>query len=283
MTDKPVSIAVVGSVNVDIFARVENFPEPGETVTNARVDRCPGGKGGNQAMAARRLGADVYMLACVGDDPQAGQSVADLRAEGVNLEFCRKLEGVATGMALITVASSGENQIVVAPGANAAFKPDYLELPKTDAIITQLEIPMDTVLKAATANDSFFCLNAAPAKIVPREVLKHVDLLVVNEIEEKVLGENLSGFQGLLVTTYGSKGAVLRHDGAEIANSTPPAINVIDTTGCGDAFTAALTVGIVSGLEPQAALDQACVVGALTATKPGAQSSPQLSEVLALA
>ena len=132
MTDKPASIAVVGSVNVDIIATVPNFPEPGETVTNAVVNRYPGGKGGNQAMAARRLGAEVYMLACVGDDPQADQAVADLRAEGVNLEFCRRLENVASGMALITVAASGENQIVVAPGANAAFKPDYLELPKTD-------------------------------------------------------------------------------------------------------------------------------------------------------
>ena len=279
MTDKPVSIAVVGSVNVDIFARVQDFPEPGETVTNAVVDRCPGGKGGNQAMAARRLGASVYMLACTGDDPQGDQSISDLRAAGVNLKYCRRLDNTPTGLALITVSASGENQIVVAPGANAAFKVEYLELPETDAIIAQLEIPMATVLKTATANKSFFCLNAAPAKVVPRQVLDHVDLLVVNEIEEKTLGDNLSGFQGLLATTYGAQGAVLRQAGQEIASSKPPVINVVDTTGCGDAFTAALTVGIISGLGSQAALDQACVVGALTATKPGAQSSPFLAEI----
>jgi ribokinase len=279
MTDMPISVAVVGSVNVDIFARVENFPEPGETVTNATVDRCPGGKGGNQAMAARRLGADVYMIACRGDDPQGDQSIADLRAAGVNLDYCRTLVDTPTGMAFITVAASGENQIVVAPGANAAFKPEYLELPETDAIIAQLEIPMETVLRAATANDSFFCLNAAPAKPVPREVLDHVDLLVVNEIEEQTLGKNLDGFSGLLATTYGAQGAKLSRAGQEIARSSPPVVNVVDTTGCGDAFTAALTVGIVGGLSHQAALDQACVVGALTATKPGAQSSPQLADL----
>jgi len=168
---------------------------------------------------------------------------------------------------------------VVAPGANAAFQPDFLELPKTDAIIAQLEIPMETVFKAATANDSFFCLNAAPAKVVPREILDLVDLLVVNEVEAEILEENLAGFNGLLATTYGAKGAVLSQAGKEIASAKPPAIKVVDTTGAGDAFTAALTVGLVSGLKPQTALSQACVVGALTTTKSGAQSSPSLAEI----
>jgi ribokinase len=106
-----------------------------------------------------------------------------------------------------------------------------------------------------------------------------VDLLVVNEIEEQTLGKNLDGFSGLLATTYGAQGAKLSRAGQEIARSSPPVVNVVDTTGCGDAFTAALTVGIVGGLSHQAALDQACVVGALTATKPGAQSSPSQSEL----
>ena len=279
MTKSPVTIVVVGSVNIDIIARVEKFPMPGETVTNAEVIRCPGGKGGNQAMAARRLGAKVYMLACVGDDPQAEQSIADLLAEGVDVQSCRKLEGTATGMALVTVSASGENQIVVAPGANAAFKPEYLQLPPADAVIAQLEIPMETVYKAAVSSDAFFCLNAAPAKVVPRKVLDVVDLLVVNEVEAEMLGESLEGFQGLLATTYGARGAVLTQTGIELARSKPPVINVVDTTGAGDAFTAALTVGLVSGLEPQTALDQACVVGARAATRPGAQSSPTKAEV----
>lgn len=279
MANKSVSIAVVGSVNVDLFATVKDFPVAGETVTNATLHRYPGGKGANQAMAAHRLGASVYLVACLGDDAVAEEATANLRAEGVDLSYCRHLKGVNTGFAIVVVAASGENRIVVAPGANAAFKPEYLELPETDAIIAQLEIPMVTVLKAATTNGRFFCLNAAPAKPVPGEVLDNVDLLVINEVEAQTLGEDLSGFRGLLATTYGASGATLSQSGKEIANSMPPSVKVVDTTGAGDAFTAALTVGLVNGLEPQAALDRACVVGALTTTKPGAQSSPNLAEL----
>jgi ribokinase len=281
MNNAGVTIAVVGSVNVDIVARVHEFPRPGETVTNAVVNRYPGGKGGNQAMAARRLGAKVYMLACVGDDPQAEQSIADLNSVGVHTANCRALDDISTGLALITVAASGENQIVVAPGANAAFKPEYLNLPPCDAVIAQLEVPIDTVLKAATTSDAFFCLNAAPAKPVPKEVLEHVDLLVVNEVEAEALGDVLANFQGLLAKSLGASGAEMSKNGKVIARSAPPEVDVLDTPGAGDAFTAALTVGLVSGLEPQAALDQACLVGALTVTKPGAQSSPTLAELTA--
>jgi ribokinase len=184
---------------------------------------------------------------------------------------------------MIVVTESGENQIVVAPGANAAFDAQHLEVPQTDASIAQLEVPIDTILKAARTNNNFFCLNAAPAKPVPHELLEHVDLLVVNEIEAQALGKELDIYQGLLASTYGAKGAVLSRNGKQIAEAKPPKVNVVDTTGAGDAFTAALTVALVSGMEPQAALEHACVVGALTTTKMGAQSSPLLEIVQALA
>ncbi len=180
------------------------------------------------------------------------------------------------------VNADGENQIVVAPGANAAFDAEQLELPATDASIAQLEIPFETILAAASRDDGFFCLNAAPAKPVPRELLEHVDLLVVNEIEARALGEELGSYQGLLATTYGGEGAVLSRQGVEIARALPPRVSVVDTTGAGDAFTAALTVALVSGIPAQEALEQACVVGALATTKMGAQSSPTLAEVKAL-
>ncbi len=177
---------------------------------------------------------------------------------------------------MIVVTQAGENQIVVAPGANAVFDAEHLVVPETDAIIAQLEVPIETILKAAGSGDSFFCLNAAPAKPVPHELLEHVDLLVVNEIEAETLGQELDVYTGLLAITYGGEGAVLSRGGQQVASARPPKVDVVDTTGAGDAFTAALTVALVSGMAPQAALEQACVVGALTTTKMGAQSSPRM-------
>lgn len=274
-----ISIAVIGSINLDIVAHVKDFPQPGETVTNAVVSRFPGGKGANQAVAAHRLGASVFMVGRVGNDPTADEALKTLRAEGIDLSFCKSLQNHSTGLALIVVTRAGENQIVVAPGANAAFDAAHLEFPVTDACIAQLEVPVETILKAARANNNFFCLNAAPVKPVPHELLEHVDLLVVNEIEARALGSELDDFQGLLANTFGAKGAELSRNGVQIARAKPPKVNVVDTTGAGDAFTAALTVGLVSGLEPQAALEQACVVGALATTKMGAQSSPTLIDI----
>ncbi len=274
-----ISIAIIGSINLDIVASVKKFPQPGETITNATVNRFPGGKGANQALAAHRLGAKVYMVGRVGDDPLADEATQTLRQEGVDLSYCKVLEACSTGLALIVVSESGENQIVVAPGANAVFNAEDLELPETDAIIAQLEVPVETILKAAVDNDSFFCLNAAPAKPVPDELLQHVDLLVVNEIEAQTLGAELDSFTGLLATTYGGAGAELKQHGKLIAKAKPPTVAVIDTTGAGDAFTAALTVALVSGKQPQAALEYACIAGALTTTKMGAQSSPLAVEL----
>ena len=274
-----ISIAVIGSINLDIVAHVKDFPQPGETVTNAVVSRFPGGKGANQAVAAHRLGASVFMVGRVGNDAHARDALQVLRQEGVDLSYCKTLENQATGFAMIVVNETGENQIVVAPGANAAFDAAHLEFPETDACIAQLEVPIETILKAARANNNFFCLNAAPVKPVPHELLEHVDLLVVNEIEARALGSELDDFQGLLASTYGARGAVLSRNGVQIAKARPPKVNVVDTTGAGDAFTAALTVGLVSGLEPHVALEQACAVGALATTKMGAQSSPTQIEV----
>ena len=276
---KAITIAVIGSINLDIVARVKAFPKPGETITNATVNRFPGGKGANQALAAHRLGASVFMVGRVGDDPVADEALHTLREEGVDLSYCQTLQGTSTGLAMIVVTPAGENQLVVAPGANAAFDAQHLVVPDSDAIIAQLEVPIDTILKAATGSDSFFCLNAAPAKPVPHVLLEQVDLLIVNEIEAQSLGKELDIYTGLLAITYGSEGAVLSRAGQQVAKAKPPKVDVVDTTGAGDAFTAALTLALVSGIEPQAALERACLVGALTTTKMGAQSSPLAAEV----
>ena len=276
-----ISVAIVGSANLDMIARVRTFPKPGETVSDAQLSRFPGGKGGNQALACRRLGAEVYLLACVGQDPAAGEALASLEAEGVLLDHCRRLPRAHTGLAMILVSDDGENQIVVAPGANAAFTPELLNLPLTDAVIAQLEVPLPTILKAAHATDAFFCLNAAPARAVPKEVLNHTDLLVVNEIEAQHLADTLPAYRGLLAVTLGSRGAVLSHYGKEIARAKPPEVRVLDTTGAGDAFTAALTLALVAGIHESEALHLACRAGAYCATRPGAQTAPDWQELLA--
>lgn len=275
-----ISVAVVGSVNLDIVARVPRFPEPGETISDARVTRHPGGKGGNQALAARRLGAEVHLLACLGEDSMAAEALATLEAEGVDLAGCHYLPGSPTGLALILVSAEGENQIVVAPGANADFTPDLLDLPPCDAVIAQLEVPMATILQAATSTRGFFCLNAAPARPVDEAVLERTDLLVVNELEARSLEASLSNYRGLLAITLGARGAVLRRSGATVARARPPVIETVDTTGAGDAFTAALTVALVNGLPAAQALELACRAGALCATRPGAQSAPTAAEIL---
>ena len=278
--NREISIAVIGSVNLDIVARTRRFPQPGETITNAVVKRFPGGKGANQALAAHRLGASVYMVGRVGSDPLADEALQTLRDEGVNLSYCNALDDHATGLAMIIVTESGENQIVVAPGANAAFDAKHLNMPEADACIAQLEVPIETILKAARGSRGFFCLNAAPARPVPHELLELVDLLVVNEIEAQTLGSELDIYRGLLATTYGGEGAVLSRNGEQLASAKPPKVDVVDTTGAGDAFTAALVVALVGGMEPQTALEHACVVGALTTTKMGAQSSPEAKHLL---
>ncbi len=185
MTD----ILVIGSVNLDLSASIARLPGPGETVTGAKLSRFPGGKGANQALAARRLGADVRLVACVGDDAFADEALALLSEGGVDLSGLQRLEGEATGIALIAVSAAGENQIVVAPGANAIMSADDLYLGKADALICQLEIPGAVIAHAADQFDGFFCANLAPAREIDVTILQRADLVVVNETEAAWYGE----------------------------------------------------------------------------------------------
>lgn len=266
-----VSVAVVGSVNLDIVAAVAKLPRAGETVTGATLNRYPGGKGANQALAARLLGADVTLIARVGDDPDAELALAALREGGVDLAQLSVSRQAATGTALIAVASSGENHIVVAPGANQFL--ELTQLPAADALICQLEVPEKTVAKAARSFEGFFVINLAPAKRVDVGILQRADLVVVNESEADWYGASLAACGGMVAKTYGANGAELLKDGDVIAVAKPPAIDVVDTTAAGDAFTAALTVAMVERQAAQDALRFACAAGAAACTKPGAQPS----------
>ncbi len=276
-------IIVVGSVNLDLSATVARLPEPGETITGASLSRFPGGKGANQALAARRLGAEVQLLACVGDDGAAAEALALLREDGVDLSRLQVLADSPTGIALICVAPSGENQIVVAPGANAAMDPGTLMFGSADALICQLEVPTDVIARAASEFRGFFCANLAPAREIDATVLQRADLVIVNETEADWYGDTLEACGGLVATTYGSRGASLRRGGELIAEAGPPAVTAVDTVGAGDAFTAALTVALVEGMAPPDALRFACAAGAAAATRAGAQPSlPTRAEVESL-
>ena len=249
-----VELTVVGSINLDFSVRVDRLPRPGETVTGREFRRGPGGKGANQAVAASRLGAKVTMIGAVGDDELAGEALSGLRAAGVELDVERKGQ---TGIALIYVDSAGENEIAVFPGANGEVTPRAVE----GAVLCQLEIP-DAVVLAAAAKAEFFALNAAPARVLDVEP----DLLVVNELEHEIVSRGK-----LVAVTHGAEGATLFEGGREVARAAAPKVEVVDSTGAGDAFTAALVVSLLEGLDRQEALERACAVGAEAATRLGAQ------------
>ena len=264
----PPRITVVGSVNLDLVAQVERLPEPGETVGGATFSRVPGGKGANQAVACARLGAEVTMIAAVGEDPFAAEALAGLRDADVTLAL--QTSEQPTGVAVIQVDATGETTIAVAPGANGALA--GVELPQHDAVLAQLEVPDEAVLAAWEQCIGMFCLNAAPA----RRIEVDADLTVVNRHELDALARR----DALVALTLGAEGAVLLDDGVEIARALPPPVEAVDGTAAGDAFTACLLVSLLEGRAEQEALTRACAAGAVAASRFGAQPSlPTADEV----
>lgn len=275
-----VALTVVGSINLDFVATAASLPAPGETVTGATLARHPGGKGANQALAARRLGAAVQLIGATGKDGMADEALGLLRQGGVDLWGVTVRPEQASGVALIAVSAEGENQIIVAPGANAAVAPGDLPNTLEGDLILQLELPVDTVAAAAERATGFVALNLAPAAAVPQALLDRADLLIVNETEAAFYGERLHQSPGLVAVTLGGAGARLFKDGQELAHARPPPVTVVDTTGAGDCFVAALTVALLEGRSPADALTFACTAGALAVTRPGAQPSlPTRAEV----
>ena len=273
-------IAVVGSINLDLVGFCERLPRPGETVTDAELERVPGGKGANQAVAAARLGADVRFIGCVGDDEFGPLARTGLDEAGVDLRGLQVVDE-PTGVALILVDAGGENQIVVAPGANRKLRPGSFTLGETDAVLCQLEIPVETVAAAAEQASGMFCLNAAPARTVPADVLERADLIVANSFELDALGSSPLG--GLFALTLGREGALLLEAGEEVARAAPPEVKAVDGTAAGDAFCACLVVSLLEGRRYDESLERACAAGAIAASRPGAQPSlPTAAEVDAL-
>lgn len=276
------TVTVVGSVNLDLVATLPRLPAPGESLTASGLARIPGGKGANQALAVRRLGLEVGLVAAVGDDPEADLALGLLRAEGVGLDGLQRVGG-PTGLALINVDTAGETTIVVVPGANATLRIEAEDVAGADAVLTVLEVPDHAVAAAAAHSTGLFVLNAAPARPVSPEVLRRADLVVVNSAEYAAVS-GLNAARAVAVT-QGVRGAVLLRDGREVARAAPPAVRAVDGTAGGDAFIGAAVAGLVQGLEDGQLLARACAAGALAATRHGAQPSlptaAEIDEVLA--
>ncbi|MFY1676967.1 MULTISPECIES: ribokinase [unclassified Streptomyces] len=292
-------LLVVGSANADLVVGVERRPAAGETVLGSDLVVHPGGKGANQAVAAARLGARTALLARVGDDDHGGMLLDSLRSAGVDTEGVL-VGGAPTGVALITVDPSGDNSIVVSPGANARLTPgDVREasrlLGTSRVVSAQSEIPPETVLEVVRKlpPGGRFVLNPSPPHPLPREVSAACDPLIVNEHEARVLlgdaraGEGPEAWaRGLLgtgarsvVVTLGAEGAlVATPDG--VTRIPPVRVAAVDTTGAGDAFTAALAWRLSAGARLEEAAAYAARVGAWAVTRAGAQASyPSAREI----
>jgi len=294
-------ILVVGSLNMDLVLRVARLPRPGETVLGEAYETHPGGKGANQAVAAARLGGRVRMLGRIGEDGFGRTLKASLAQEGVDVTWVQETPG-PSGAAFILVDPTGQNQIAVAPGANARLAPG--DLPETafreaEVLLLQLEIPLETVAQAVALGrkaGSRILLNAAPAQKLPPAIWQGVDLLLVNEVEAAQLAESspprtpeealdlarrLRELVPQVVLTLGGQGAVW--SGEEESHLPAFAVRAVDATAAGDAFAGALAVALAEGMSMRAALRFASAAGALATTRPGAQPSlPFRSEVEAL-
>lgn len=262
-------LCVVGSVNADITVSVVELPKAGETILGHGLRRDAGGKGANQATAAARLSdARVRMIGAVGDDPDGQAMLQNLMDAGVDASGIW-LGEEPTGMALITVDSHSENHIVVVPGANAAVGIDGVTFDADEAVLAQLEIPLETVEALATAVPGFLAINAAPASHLSARLIERADLIIVNETEYAALPEVASA--RLVAVTHGSAGAIMLERGVQVASAAAPKVSAVSSVGAGDAFCAALTLAVHAGWDYEDALRAACAVGADAVTHLGAQ------------
>jgi ribokinase len=288
-------IVVVGSVNTDMVIKGKRLPGPGETVSGGSFLMAGGGKGANQAVAAARLGAEITLVAKVGKDTLGDQAIENFRREGILTDCILQSANDATGVALILVDDAGENLISVASGANHALTPAEIDrqaerIRGADMLVLQLETPLDTVFRAAKiAADAGVpvILNPAPAAPLPDKLLACVTYLTPNETETELLtgvavrdedsarqaAERLlaAGTRHVIVT-LGAKGAQMTDStGSVLVPSTP--VDAVDTTAAGDAFNGGLACALAGGMALEQAVRQACLVGALSATRLGAQPS----------
>ena len=276
-------ILTFGSINVDLIVPVPYLPQPGETILGGNYALLPGGKGANQALAARRAGSEVVLAGAVGKDSFAEIALDLLRRGGVDLHLVRVVEQQPTGCAAIMVSDAGENAIAVAPGANASVLADQVPDELLDAntvFVAQMEVPLaetEALIRRVRLCGGRCLLNMAPALQFDLGLLSEIDLLVANEREAATLEADLPGLgrrlRQALVVTRGARGASVFLRDATSLEVPALAIEPVDTTGAGDAFTGVLAAGIDEGLPLAAALRRASAAGALACLARGAQSA----------
>ncbi len=295
------SIVVVGSSNTDMVVRLPRLPNKGESIIGGEFVMPAGGKGANKAVAAARLGAQVTFVARLGQDVFGDTALAGFRKEGIITDYITRDPQAPSGVALIMVDANGDNLLAVAPGANARLSTDDVDraahaIAAADAIVLQLEIPLETVYHALTLarqHSVRTVLNPAPARPLTPELLALVDVLTPNEHEATLLsGQSSETIEqaarcllamgvGTVVVTLGAEGAMIVTKGGE-QHSPGFRVQAVDTTAAGDAFTAALACALARGEPVPQAVRFANAVGALTVTKMGAQPSlPTAAEVAA--
>ncbi len=295
-------IVVVGSSNTDMVVKTPRFPEPGETILGGDFFMFPGGKGANQAVAAARLGGKINFICCVGDDIFGENALEGYKKEGINISGALIVKGEPSGVALITVNSEGENEIVVASGANNLLSKAHLKsvsklLKNADIILTQLETPISIVSQLADHCREFnqrMIINPAPAQKLPNEVLKELYLITPNETETRILtGIEVTdessavrackaffnkGVKNVIIT-MGSKGAFFMNDDLHFAVQAQK-VKAMDTTAAGDVFNGALAVCLAQNMPWKESIEFANKSAAISVTKMGAQTSaPFLNEI----
>jgi ribokinase len=283
-------IAIIGSINKDYTAQVDKLPQKGETVIASNYKISLGGKGANQAVAAKRLGAEVAMIGAVGKLDGGQDIVKKLENDGIDVSGILIVDDEVTGNAMITVDEKGANTIVVYPGANNKLSPLWIEKQKeiirnAHFAILQLEIPIETVEFAVKISKEYnvkVILNPAPAKKLPEEIYEYVDIITPNEVELTQLtgtedikeGASILIQKGVkeVIVTLGERGCYYT-DGIREIFVEAVRVKAIDTTAAGDAFNAAIAVALGEKLDINSALIFANIAGALTTTKMGAQDA----------
>jgi ribokinase len=296
-------IIVIGSCNTDMVIKTSRFPTVGETVVGGTFFMNPGGKGANQAIAARRLGGDVAFICKTGNDIFGRQSEEHFLAEGIDTSYLISDPLKPSGVALITIDENADNCIVVAPGANAALSPDDLLNAKSlienaFSVLIQLEIPIETAyyaIELARENNVQVILNPAPATQLCKDILQKVSIITPNQTEaEMISGIKVNDIESArkaakiihelgvatVVITLGSLGALLLHEDCFYEIKSKEVV-AVDTTAAGDVFNGALAVALSESKNIEKAVEFACAAAALSVTRMGAQTSiPHRNEML---
>jgi len=285
-------IVVVGSINADLVFEADKRPNPGETLIGKDFKTVPGGKGANQAIAASRLGAKVAMMGCLGEDQNGIFLEENLKVNNVETKFIKKVKGVPSGVAGITLAE-GDNSIIVVPGANYEVDKTYIDknievIKSAKIVLLQLEIPIEVVeyvIDICSKNRVKTILNPAPIQTLKEDTLEKLDYLTPNEHEFDILygskreEEMLKKHKNKLIITKGSEG-VSFSDGDKVINIPSNKVEVVDTTGAGDTFNGSFAYSLVKGMSIKESIEFANKAAAISVTKFGAQGGmPTLKEV----